>query len=227
MSEEKNSRLAARRTVLARCEDWMRDYMKSYYNEDAEIQRAVLLKEAHTGRVKTIIGELAVHLGLSEEDIALAELMGLLHDVGRFRQFTVYRTFKDHLSEDHATAGLKLMDEHRLLDGLLPWEQSLVRFAVQWHNKKEIAPSDDERKILFAKIIRDADKLDIYRVLEPFFAQENADKMPNAPVRVFCSGFPYSVLAVSKASQMALWMLRTSRQSPMAMTFSKSFRISS
>ena len=32
---------------------------------------------------------------------------------------------------------------------------------------------------MFAKIIRDADKLDIYRVLEPYFDQKNADKMPN------------------------------------------------
>ena len=137
LSEKNNSRLAVRRTVLARNADWMRDYMKSYYNEDEEIQRAMLVKESHTGRVQNVIRDLAIHLELSEEDVVLAELMGLLHDVGRFRQFTVYRTFKDHLSEDHATAGLKLMEEHRLLEGLLPWEQSLVRFAVEWHNLRE------------------------------------------------------------------------------------------
>ena len=45
---EKNSRLAARRAVLERNADWMRDYMKSFYNEDKEIQHAMLLKEAHT-----------------------------------------------------------------------------------------------------------------------------------------------------------------------------------
>ena len=54
-----------------------------------------------------------------------------------------------------------------------------MRFAIQNHNKKTVAPTDDERKNFFAKIIRDADKLDIYRVLEPFLAQANADKMPN------------------------------------------------
>ena len=171
--EGKHVRLSARREVLARNEDWMRDYMKSYYNEDKEIQHAMVMKEAHTARVQKIIRELAVHLGLSEEDVTLAEIMGLLHDVGRFRQFTVYRTFKDHLSEDHATAGLKLMEEKRLLEGLLPWEQSLVRFAIEWHNKKAIGPAPDACHLDFAKMLRDADKLDIYHVLEPFLPSED------------------------------------------------------
>lgn len=185
---EKNSRLSARQAVLAWCGNWMRDYMKSYYNEDEEIQRAMLLKEAHTGRVQKIIGELAVHLGLSDEDVALAELIGLLHDVGRFRQFTVYRTFKDHLSEDHAAAGVRLMDDHRLLEGLLPWEQSLVRFAVEWHNKKAIGPAPDACHLGFAKMIRDADKLDIYHVLEPFLPSEDGSGVSSNFIEKFVEG---------------------------------------
>ena len=186
--EGKNIRLAARKSVLSRCEAWMRDYMKSYYNEDAEIQKAMLLKEAHTTRVQNIIRELAIHLQLSEEDVALAELMGLLHDVGRFRQFTVYRTFKDHLSEDHATAGLKLMEERRLLEGLLPWEASLVCFAIEWHNKKAIAPAPDACHLGFAKMLRDADKLDIYHVLEPFLPSADGSGVSPNFIEKFVEG---------------------------------------
>ena len=188
MSEDKNSRLAARQAVLARNADWMRDYMKSYYNEDEQIQHAMLLKEAHTGRVQKIIRELAIHLGLNEEDVALAEIMGLLHDVGRFRQFTVYRTFKDHLSEDHATAGLKLMEDYRLLDGLLPWEQSLVRFAVERHNKKAIGSAPDACHLGYAKMLRDADKLDIYHVLEPFLPSEDGSGVSPNFIEKFVEG---------------------------------------
>ena len=185
---ENSTRLAARREVLARNEAWMRDYMKSYYNEDEEIQHAMLLKEAHTAHVQEIAHDLASHLGLSEEDVVLAELIGLLHDVGRFRQFTVYRTFKDHLSEDHAAAGLKLMEDKRLLVGLLPWEQSLVRFAVLWHNKKAIGPAPDACHLGYAKLIRDADKLDIYHVLEPFLPSEDGSGVSPDFIEKFVEG---------------------------------------
>ncbi len=180
-----NSRLTARQQVLARNEDWMRDYMKSYYNEDEEIQRAMLTKEAHTARVHRIIRELAVHLRLTEEDAVLAEIMGLLHDVGRFRQFTVYRTFKDAESEDHAEAGIRLMEDNHLLDGLLPWEQSLVCFAIQRHNKKEIGPAPDSCHLDFAKMLRDADKLDIYHVLEPFLPSRDGSGVSPAFIEKF------------------------------------------
>ena len=173
MPHKKDSRLSARKTVLEKCGVWMRDYMKSYYSEDEEIHRAMLLKEAHTGRVLGIMRDLATHLGLGEEDVALAELIGLLHDVGRFRQFTVYRTFKDAISEDHAEAGLTVIRDNGLLEGFLPWEKSIVDFSVSRHNKKEIGPAPSAPALGFAKMIRDADKLDIYHVLEPYVQSED------------------------------------------------------
>ena len=74
--------------------------------------------------------------------------------------------------------GLKVIEELDFFKKIPAEDYEIVKFAIQQHNKKNIAPCDDERKILFAKVIRDADKLDIYRVLEPFLAQENIDKMP-------------------------------------------------
>lgn len=161
---------AARRGVLERASLWMRDYMKSFYNEDAEIQAAIRMKEEHTARVRAIAKELAAHLGLPPEDILLAEIMGLLHDAGRFRQFTVYRTFNDALSEDHAALGLRVIEDEGLIDGLPPGDRECVRFAIAMHNKKEIAPTEDARCLGFAKLLRDADKLDIYYVLLPFLS---------------------------------------------------------
>lgn len=171
MPENKDrGRLAARRAALAKCADWMRGYVKSYYSEDEEIQSAIRLKEAHTARVVEAADALAKHLALSEEDAVLASLMGLLHDVGRFRQFTVYRTFNDAQSEDHAALGLSVVAREGLLDGLEAEEQALIRFAIARHNQKTVGAAPDARFLGFAKLLRDADKLDIYRVLEPFLA---------------------------------------------------------
>ena len=167
------------RELLTRMHEWMARYMKSFYSDDAEVQRGILIKETHTGYVTANSVELAKFLHLPTHDVELAEIIGLFHDVGRFRQYSIYKTFNDADSEDHADLALKVIDELEFFNELAAQDYELVKFAIQNHNKKTVAPTDDERKILFAKIIRDADKLDIYRVLEPFLAQANVDKMPN------------------------------------------------
>lgn len=166
------------RELLSRMHEWMTAYMKSFYSDDAQVQQGILIKEKHTGYVTANCVELAKFLNLSTHDAQLAEIIGLFHDVGRFRQYSIYKTFNDADSEDHADLGIKVLDELDFFKELSVPDYELVKFAIQNHNKKTVAPTDDERKILFAKLIRDADKLDIYRVLEPFLAQENVDKMP-------------------------------------------------
>lgn len=148
----------------------MADYMRSFYTEDEEVQQAIRMKEVHTGCVTSIAVELAKHLHLAAHDVQLAEIMGLFHDVGRFRQFTLYRTFNDAVSEDHAALGLKVLDELPFLSRLVPEDEALVRFSILNHNKKVIAPTEDARQLFFARLLRDADKLDIFRVLRPFLA---------------------------------------------------------
>ena len=166
--------------VLHKMHRWMYDYMRSFRTDDPDVMRGIRLKEIHTGYVTTNACALAKHLGCSEHDTALAEIIGLFHDVGRFRQYAVYQTFNDAASEDHAELGLKVLAEDvDFLERLTPADADVVRFAIKHHNKKEIAPTDDDRKLFFAKLIRDADKLDIYRVLLPFLAPDGAEKAPN------------------------------------------------
>lgn len=156
--------------LLKEMHTWMQEYMKSFYTKDENIQQAILIKEKHTGYVTEIARELAGHLSLSAHDTELAEIMGLFHDVGRFRQFTLYQTFNDAKSEDHADLGIKVLKELPFMQKLAAEDAELVLFAIQNHNKKLIAPTGNKRCLLFARLLRDADKLDIYRVLSPFIA---------------------------------------------------------
>ncbi|MBQ9478096.1 MAG: HD domain-containing protein [Selenomonadaceae bacterium] len=166
------------KNLLRSMHRWMNDYIKSFYSDDPEVQQGIEIKETHTGYVTANCIELAHYLKFDEHDTNLAEIIGLFHDVGRFRQYSLYKTFNDAQSEDHADLGLKVIDELDFFDQLPADDLKIIRFAIGQHNKKDIAPVDDQRQLLFAKLIRDADKLDIYRVLEPFLAQENAHKMP-------------------------------------------------
>ena len=167
------------RELLKKMHDWMSAYMKSFYTDDEEVQHGILIKEKHTGYVTANCIALAKNLNLSQHDIELAEIIGLFHDVGRFYQYQKYKTFNDAQSEDHAELALQVIDELDFFNELDKNDYEVIRFAIKNHNKKNIPPIDDDRKLLFAKIIRDSDKLDIYRILEPYLPQENADKLPN------------------------------------------------
>ena len=166
--------------LLQEMHAWMNVYMRSFRADDPDVMRGIRLKEIHTGYVTANARALAKHLGCNAHDVALAEIIGLFHDVGRFRQYAVYQTFNDAQSEDHAELGLKVLaEEVDFLARLRPQDADIVRFSIKYHNKKEIAPMDDERKLFFSKLIRDADKLDIYRVLLPFLAPDAAEKAPH------------------------------------------------
>ena len=166
--------------LLREMHAWMNGYMRSFRTDDPEIMRGIRLKEIHTGYVTANARALAKHLGCDAHDTALAEIIGLFHDVGRFRQYAVYQTFNDAASEDHAELGLKVLaEEVDFLARMAPADAEIVRFAVKYHNKKEIPETHDQRKLFFAKLIRDADKLDIYRVLLPYLSPEGMEKAPN------------------------------------------------
>lgn len=174
--------------VLQTAHQWMEAYMKSFYCDDKDIMFGIKMKEKHTGYVTANARQLAIHLKLSDEDVDLAELIGLLHDVGRFRQWQLYKTFVDAKSEDHADLGVKVIKELAFFELLGQEEKDLVVFAIENHNKKEIAPAPDERHLLFAKLIRDADKLDIFRVLAPYLTANPDTEGQSATIRKFMKG---------------------------------------
>lgn len=146
---------------------WASAYIKGYYTDDQQIQAMMALKEEHTEFVVQNAERLARELELSVHDMYLCKIIALLHDIGRFEQYTRYQTFNDRLSEDHARLGLNVIKGLPLLERLTNDERRILELAIANHNKREIDKKLDTRTQLFAQIIRDADKLDIYRVLEP------------------------------------------------------------
>ena len=154
--------------IVKKAHKWMDEYMKSFYEADEDVMLGIKTKEMHTGYVTAYARQLAEHLELNRHDVLLAELIGLFHDVGRFRQWKLYRTFSDAMSEDHAALGLQVIKELAFYDELADEDKDILLFAISNHNKKDIAPAPSKKHLLFAKIIRDADKLDIFRVLEPY-----------------------------------------------------------
>ena len=123
------------RELLNRMHEWMSRYMKSFYSDDEEVQRGIVLKEKHTGYVTSNCVELAKFLKLSTHNTELAEIIGLFHDVGRFRQFSIYKTFNDADSEDHADLALKVIDELEFFKELAAQDYEVLKFAIQRYTK--------------------------------------------------------------------------------------------
>ena len=139
------------------------NYTKDYNAEDPKIS----LKVAHTYRVAENSRYIAEKLGLSEDDVMLAWLIGMLHDIGRFEQIKRYQTFSDAQSVDHAEFGADLLfkDPVLITEYIETREfDDLIEIAVRQHNKYRISEDLGERTTMFANIIRDADKIDIFRV---------------------------------------------------------------
>lgn len=138
------------------------EYVEQYNKSDVKIY----LKYVHTEKVAEYCERIANWLGLSEEEIMLAWKIGVLHDIGRFEQVKRYNTFKDALSVNHAQFGADLLFEEGLIRRFEANEElyELIEKAIRYHNCYELPEGLTEKELLFCNILRDADKIDIFRV---------------------------------------------------------------
>ena len=146
----------------ARAQKAFADYAAHYNAADAKVK----LKIDHTYRVSALCARIAQSLALPPEDVDLAWLSGILHDVGLFEQLRRYNTFIDAQSVSHAALSVAvLFDEGRIRDYLDDaGADALLRTAVEWHSAFRLPEALDDRTRLFCQILRDADKIDILRV---------------------------------------------------------------
>lgn len=177
---------------LKKASETFQKFMSQYDIHDDMIK----LKVVHTMAVRNSCEYIAKHLGLDDEDVALAVLIGLLHDVARFDQAVRFKSFNDVATVDHAILGVRMLfgdwkpdyEKNRPLDAMdtEKWAKvnaldnvpgpmirmfveddrydQIIYDAILNHNRFAIMDGLDERTLLHAKIIRDADKLDNYRV---------------------------------------------------------------
>ena len=130
----------------------------------------ILHKVEHTLRVAGNCERIAASLDMNGDSVAFAWFLGLLHDIGRFEQVRRYGTFIDSVSVDHAEFGADLLFREKLIDSF-PIEnlseewRKLLETAIRLHNKLALPGELDERTRRFCDLIRDADKVDIFRVI--------------------------------------------------------------
>ena len=155
---------------------WFSEYCRSFYSSDIEDQKNISLKEEHTLHVCKNMVQITRGLSLKEDQKLIAETVALFHDIGRFPQYAKYKTFRDNISVNHGALGAETLIEKKILEKLAGEEQEIIVQAVKFHNAFSIPKKEKEDIVFFIKLIRDADKLDIWRVFLEYYESPSEGK---------------------------------------------------
>lgn len=135
-------------------------YVDTFRAADGRLPVMMQLKRTHTAFVVANAVEIADGEGFSPREREVALAAALLHDTGRYEQLRRYDTFRDSESVDHAVFSHAIIREKGWTD------DPAVLDAVLWHNRRDLPDVMEPLTAVAAQTVRDADKLDIFRVLE-------------------------------------------------------------
>jgi len=168
---------------------WFNNFVAGFYGSDEYVNVHLKLKEDHSARVCDEMLYLCEQLNLNAGLRLLAETIALFHDVGRFPQFVKYKTYKDPLSVNHSVLAVETLQKENILSPLSENEKQIILTAIRYHGEKELPPNLTGDTMLMARLIRDADKLDIFKVVIDSYIQKRNDpdnfkleiEMPDTP----------------------------------------------
>jgi len=165
------------------------EYAAGFYGDDEFVNANLKLKENHSNRTCEEMRYLADEVALTANQRRIAEAAALFHDLGRFKQFAEYRTYNDAKSVNHCRLSLEILRERNMLAGVEEREKEIIEKAIEYHGCKELPGDLDGEYLLFSKLLRDADKLDIFFVVTQYYKQyrDNPDgfrlevELPDVP----------------------------------------------
>jgi putative nucleotidyltransferase with HDIG domain len=166
---------------LRHLREWFKAFCRSYYLQDRGEQMNIELKERHSYHVAENARLIAQGEAMNGGDQLLAETAGLFHDVGRFPQYARYKTFRDAISVNHGVLGADTLEKTGALDCVEQSEREIIVKAVRYHNALAVPAEENGHAGVFMRLVRDADKLDIWRVFCEYYEggeESGADAVP-------------------------------------------------
>jgi hypothetical protein len=157
-------------------QEWFAAYCRGFYTGNVADDRNIALKEEHTRLVCENMNCLTKGLPLDDSDRGTAQAIALFHDLGRFEQYRRYSTFRDDISINHAALGVKILKDGDVLKMFSEGEQLTICKAISLHNVFRLPGSLNGRDLLFARLIRDADKLDIWRIFVEYYRMPEEER---------------------------------------------------
>ncbi len=186
--------------------EWFDSFVKEYLQRspDEDTKENLRLKAEHTLRVVENIERFSNALNLNQEEKRLARIIAFCHDLGRFPQYLRYRSFRDAESENHAILSIEVINGSGILKEFSEREKEILFEAVRYHNAFKIPDLPDE-VLLFVKLIRDADKLDIWRIFSEYYQLPRELRSPGPVLGLpDTEGVSEEVLRAIKEKRMAM-----------------------
>lgn len=165
------ARLKLEKEVDAKTDERLKEaflaYARSFESGDAAADAPISLKVEHSLRVLAVAEEIAAsEPAFAGHDKGRAlRLAALFHDVGRFEQYTKYKTFTDAHSCNHGVLGARVLRRQGFLRNETREMRTLVLGAVAAHNRLREPKGYAGTTLDVLRGLKDADKLDILRVL--------------------------------------------------------------
>lgn len=141
-------------------------YVDTFRGADGALPTMMGLKREHTAHVLDNARAIAAGESFAPHVARLCEAAALLHDTGRYEQLRRYDTFRDSDSVDHAVFSHDIVAEKGWLNQWPDVWRKAVLDAVLFHNRRDLPEGLDAVTLAVSQTVRDADKLDIFRVLE-------------------------------------------------------------
>lgn len=164
------------------------EYVQSYDMNNNLIN----LKYYHSLRVYELSNKIGKSIMFDNESMDIANLIAILHDIGRFEQIKIYNTLIDAKSTDHAQLGVEMLFDKNIIREFIGDNKydNIIKTAIYYHNKFQLPNDLDKKTLPFCKIIRDADKLDIYKLIteDRPLVINNDDEVTNSILTNFLDG---------------------------------------
>ncbi len=159
---------------LERIKNWFSAYTVSFVGTS---ETPFSLKVRHTHNVRANILRILKELPDRKDKEIIGEAIALLHDVGRFPQYEKYGTFMDSISVNHGKLGAEIIASENVLQGLSDSEKEIILQSVKYHNAYSLPDINNPEIIYFLRLIRDADKLDIWRIFAELYLSGKEDEI--------------------------------------------------
>lgn len=147
---------------IEKYEKFFEEYTERYLSQTKNNSERLHMsrKKYHSIRVKDFALEIAKTLDFTEYELQIMLITALFHDIGRFKQFKLYNTYVDSISENHAILGVKILKEEKILSELFEDDKKIILKSIELHNLKDLPNDLDKNLYKYVTVLRDADKID-------------------------------------------------------------------